>query len=1119
MLEPSGRGGDEDVLVGGAPGVDPDAGHVLVQPLSDRAERVVVEGVHQRGLEAVLLRPAVPALPDRGRAVADRVAPRREALVEQEAVGDVGVAGVGEDGAEQRDADEAGGEMAVVALDVGDQAFGRLAAQVRWEQIHVQRQQVHRLRVALDVGVVPHVRLVEGGDDVAVQRLVMRLAIRAPEHARNLRHELRVVGEVGGREHLTRRVGAHGEPVAVVVVAPRRPQQVGVVADEIGDVALHRVPVALEDPHVAVALVDHPRDDHPGVRPGGRTVALERQPRRDVGIRALRRLGVEDVVAPFGDEGGDVHVERRARQEHLRVGQPAEPLVALRAVRRDRQEVAALAPCDVAPQAVDHVARALEPPRPRRVRVDHAARDGLQRGRFRQPRDLDVAEPVEGEARLEDLAAAAAQDVGLLRPRRPQVRQVQGAVRLQHLGEPQPHGRAALALDRQTDPADHVLTEVEHVHAGLLLGDGDRAQVLRDADRLGALGDECRVVERARPDGRPVAVVVVRVGPAVELVACVVVLAVQQVGVPDRPGPRAPAVVAGQDLQRPVRVLDVQLAQQLGVGAVVGAGAFEVEADEARVPPVAQDRRQRVGALAEQLRHVVRGVLDPPAVVGPAGRQHGVADACAVDLQLDDAASGRVQHRPARVSAHAEPAAQVGGRVAALQHDVGGDLGLGARHGDARVLGAVAPDPFRAPARQAGAEARRCAPGRRHAVLVPDLHAPPAVRRRRQRAAGVHDVDRGGGLDAAAVPQTGAGGLELARIEGDHHVIRRLSLRALGGFERPAQPWRGVVDARDVASVFAAQGDRSHRHLSLHRAGCQAVHDPSVEEHEHDQRRDRDQQDVGEQQVVRGGELALEVEQRQLHGRVLVAGEEVERVDEVVEDRHRLHDDHGDRDGLQQREDDAEEDAQRAGAVDRGGLVELARDRGDERPEQQDRERQPERDLDQDHALERLEQAQLLHHPDGRDDGRRDDQAAEDQHVGDLRPLARPPLEHVGDHRRQHDHDRDAGDGDDRAVDERRQEHVVARLDRRLEVLEQHPVGRQRELQLPGLGLRLGRRQHDERERHEEDDADDRDEDRAQEANAASHSCTSRRRRNEYSGRTIAVTRMNSTTLPAVERP
>src|SRR5215213_11328403 len=147
--------------------------------------------------------------------------------------------------------------------------------------------------------------------------------------------------------------------------------------------------------------------------------------------------------------------------------------------------------------------------------------------------------------------------------------------------------------------------------------------------------------------------------------------------------------------------------------------------------------------------------------------------------------------------------------------------------------------------------------------------------------------------------------------------------------------------------------------LALDRAGGQTFDDPAVEEQVEQQRRDGDEQDVGEQQVVLGVELALEVEHRQLHGGVLVPGQEVEGVGEVVEDGHRLHDDHGHHDRPQQREDDPEEEAGRAGPVEEGCLVEVTGDGGDERPEQQDAERQPEGDLDEDEARQGLEQPQL----------------------------------------------------------------------------------------------------------------------------------------------------------------
>src|SRR5438876_5997268 len=53
-----------------------DAHDVLEQPLADRPERKVIERVHFRRLKAPLRRPPVPAFPDRGCALADRVSPR-----------------------------------------------------------------------------------------------------------------------------------------------------------------------------------------------------------------------------------------------------------------------------------------------------------------------------------------------------------------------------------------------------------------------------------------------------------------------------------------------------------------------------------------------------------------------------------------------------------------------------------------------------------------------------------------------------------------------------------------------------------------------------------------------------------------------------------------------------------------------------------------------------------------------------------------------------------------------------------------------------------------------------------------------------------------------------------
>ena len=76
------------------------------------------------------------------------------------------------------------------------------------------------------------------------------------------------------------------------------------------------------------------------------------QPGRDVGEGPGWVLGVGHVVQPLSEERGNVPVVAGGAGEDLGIAEPAEPLVALRAVGGDADEVAALAPVDVGEQAV-----------------------------------------------------------------------------------------------------------------------------------------------------------------------------------------------------------------------------------------------------------------------------------------------------------------------------------------------------------------------------------------------------------------------------------------------------------------------------------------------------------------------------------------------------------------------------------------------------------------------------------------------------------------------------------------------------------------------------------------------------------------------------------------------
>ena len=256
--------------------------------------------------------------------------------------------------------------------------------------------------------------------------------------------------------------GADREPVAIVVAAVLVADEARAVLAAPLDPAGHGRQMTLEDPPVAVDLVDGPGADHAGVGPGGHAAAAHR-----VGIHVAEgpvgRLAVVDVDQPLGEEGGHVGVHRRRADEDLGVAHPAQPLVALRAIGGNAEVVSALPPADVRLKLVDAGIGTGEFARPRHIGAEHDAGHGvgtlrLCRGRAGQ---FDVAEAVEGEGRLPDLDAAALADVGIDRRGAAEVRGIQGAVRVEHLGVPQGDLRAGGGRDLQPHHADHVLSQIE----------------------------------------------------------------------------------------------------------------------------------------------------------------------------------------------------------------------------------------------------------------------------------------------------------------------------------------------------------------------------------------------------------------------------------------------------------------------------------------------------------------------------------------------------------------------------------------------------------------------------------------------------------------------------------
>jgi len=168
---------------------------------------------------------------------------------------------------------------------------------------------------------------------------------------------------VGRGARVGRVVAVQSEPVAELPA--RLPEEVrsGATALEL-DPGAHTRILPLEQATVAVRDVHRPRHDHRRVAPTRGAGRVGRVGVQDVGNHpgqaAADVLVGGNVTEPLREETRYIEVVCRGRGEHLRVARPAEPLVALRAVGRDVEEVAPLPPHDVVLELVQERVRGLE---------------------------------------------------------------------------------------------------------------------------------------------------------------------------------------------------------------------------------------------------------------------------------------------------------------------------------------------------------------------------------------------------------------------------------------------------------------------------------------------------------------------------------------------------------------------------------------------------------------------------------------------------------------------------------------------------------------------------------------------------------------------------------------
>jgi len=394
------RGPDDNAPV--ARPVALDAGQLREHPFADRAERIVRKRIHLRILrtaKAFVFGITVPALPDGRRALLDLVAPGWIFAALQQARRQVRLTGRRQRGQQRPGTQKTRAHPALVSLDLLRQPRPGRRAQGLGQQVHIKRQRIGRLRIHRQRAVCLHILPVKGGLDLPQQRAVIRRRRSLADGLRHLRHQLCRVSEVGGVNIVNRRLLIHRQPITPLV-AVRHPKKLPARGLAPGNKPRHRFPAPLDDSRVSIRLPNRPGTDYARIAPGRAEIpSMLKRIRRIARKHPARPLRFHQFPQPLAVKGRHVGVVSRRCDINLRVSRPAESLIALRAIRRQIEEIGALRPDDILKQPVHHGIGAFERAGQRGIRLEHNAGDRLEARLARVARQFHILEPVKSEAR------------------------------------------------------------------------------------------------------------------------------------------------------------------------------------------------------------------------------------------------------------------------------------------------------------------------------------------------------------------------------------------------------------------------------------------------------------------------------------------------------------------------------------------------------------------------------------------------------------------------------------------------------------------------------------------------------------------------------------------------
>ena len=716
----------------------------------------MVAGVHRR-----IGRVSVPQLPDRRRALVDHVAPTRIGAVRRDRIGQIARSVLRQAAHQELDADQPRADMAVefpfrLFDDVGEHF---LLERVGHEALH-QRNDIGRYGI---VGILACLRvqelLVIGVLDPGGQvEILGRIGLVTAHGGEAGHHVQQAVIETGAQQTAVRLAGGvlrvdqfltfgRHAPVAVDVVDDQPVLHLSVA--DVFDPLLHRGVVALDRPHVAALVIEHVGHAEIGRRPSHVARMLVEGPmsRSHIGHAARAVLHRLDVAQPLLVEQRIAEHEALADTARSTVAEPAHALVALRTVGRHAAVIAANAPIGILEHLIDRRIGSLETADRLHIVVDYLADEAFQLGLVVQARDLDEAEAVVSEARLprEDVVSGRNIDVGHFRS--PQIVHIETAVGLQSLGKAQTDRLAFLALERHVQPTHHILSHIENIGRVVQLADRHRIDLLHHPDVRIALRVQRSLGSSDGTGVHPGRVVVTGLGPFAELLARVVLFAVELVVGNDRAvGRQAPGRVGHHHLPLAVLVLDLELSQQLRKAELpqrAEQSGRRIAQTHREKAAVAERHADRVLLVLDKFSHIERIIRNVRAIVGSRRSQHALAYPLSVEVALVQTEPRNIEPCVLDLALDIERFAQIASRQPAVAlHTVG------------RIERAVDADPAGLPVRiveQGHRPAGRLAP-RFVARIGRHAHFPEIILAGLELRTSVLDPYRFPGRNLAAIP-------------------------------------------------------------------------------------------------------------------------------------------------------------------------------------------------------------------------------------------------------------------------------------------------------------------------------------------------------------------------------